>query len=144
MPSAEQSDVFNCTVPQFFKLVTDYANYPKFLQEVKECKVVKIEGARKLVEYKVAVLKNFVYQLWMTESDPNSVTWTLASGDIFKTSDGSWTLEDVGGKCKAIYKIEANFGIFVPGPIAKTLLSVNLPTMFASYHKRVGEIYGGK
>lgn len=141
MPSAQQTEVFNCSVPEFYKIVSDYEKYPEFLQEVKSCKVVKTEGARKLVEYKVSVIKSFTYQLWMTESEPSSISWTFAGGDVFKTSVGSWKLEDQNGKCKAVYDVEATFSLFVPGPIAKTLLNVNLPTMMSAYHKRVKELY---
>lgn len=142
MPQATHTEVFNCTVPEFFKLASDYESYPQFLQEVKDCKIVKTENGRKLVEFKVSVVKTFTYQLWISEQEPNLIHWTLGGGDIFKTSTGSWKLEDQGGKCKAQYTVEAEFGIFVPGPIAKTLLSVNLPSMMASYHKRIKSVYG--
>jgi coenzyme Q-binding protein COQ10 len=112
------------------------------LQEVKSCRLEKSDGAKKLVEYKVSVVKSFTYKLWMTESEPNAVTWKFAGGDIFKTSDGSWKLEDQGGKCRAIYKVDATFSMFVPGMIAKTLLNVNLPMMMSAYHKRVKDLYG--
>jgi coenzyme Q-binding protein COQ10 len=142
MAGASHSEVFNCSVPEFYKIVTDYEKYPEFLQEVKSCKVVKTEGDRKLVEYKVSVIKSFSYQLWMTEKEPAQVSWTFAGGDVFKTSTGSWTLEDEAGKCRAHYKVDATFSIFVPGPIAKTLLNVNLPSMMSAYQKRVKDIYG--
>jgi ribosome-associated toxin RatA of RatAB toxin-antitoxin module len=89
MASAETSDVFNCTPEQFYKIVTDYEKYPEFLQEVKECKVLKTEANRKLVEFSVSVVKNFKYTLWMSETPSTSVTWEFASGDLFKTSIGS-------------------------------------------------------
>lgn len=142
MPGAKTSEIFNCTVPEFYKIITDYEKYPQFLQEVKECKVLKADGNRKLVEYKVSVIKSFTYQLWMTEQEPDSVTWAFAGGEVFKTSVGSWKLEDQAGKTKAIYEVEATFSLFVPGPIAKTLLSVNLPSMMSAYHKRVKDLYG--
>ncbi len=142
MPNVSHSEIFNCSVPEFFKIVSDYEKYPEFLQEVKECRVVKTEGQRKLVEYKVSVVKTFTYQLWMTEHEPTLVSWTFAGGDLFKTSIGSWKLEEQNGKTKANYALDASFGIFVPGPIAKTVLSVNLPSMMKSYHKRIQEIYG--
>jgi ribosome-associated toxin RatA of RatAB toxin-antitoxin module len=129
-------------VGEFYRIVSDYEKYPEFLSEVKSCKVLKSEGSKKLVEYKVSVIKTFTYQLWMTEKEPDSITWTFAGGDVFKTSDGSWKLTDQAGKCHAIYAVEATFGLFVPGPIAKTLLSVNLPSMMSSYHKRVKDLYG--
>lgn len=142
MAGAQTTEVFNCTPEQFFEIVTDYEKYPEFLQEVKECKVLKTEGSRKLVEYTVSVVKNFKYALWMTEERPGLVRWEFASGDIFKTSTGYWKMEDEKGKCRASYSVEATFNMFVPGPIAKALVSVNLPNMVSSYHKRVAELYG--
>jgi len=142
VPGASQTEIFNCTVPEFYQLVSDYEKYPEFLAEVKSCKLLKSEDAKKLVEFKVSVIKNFTYQMWITENAPNLVSWSFAGGDIFKTSEGSWKLEAAEGKTKATYTVDATFGIFVPGPIAKTLLNVNLPTMMSAYHKRVKEKYG--
>lgn len=141
MASAETSDVFSCSTEQFHKIVTDYEKYPEFLSEVKNCKVLKNEGAKKLVEYTVSVMKDFKYTLWMNET-PNLVSWEFASGDIFKTMKGQWKMQDEGGKCRASYTVEATFGLLVPSPITKALLSVNLPNMISAYHKRVGELYG--
>jgi ribosome-associated toxin RatA of RatAB toxin-antitoxin module len=142
MPGANHTEVFNCSVDEFYKLISDYESYPEFLQEVKDCRVVKADGAKKLVEYQVSVIKSFTYQMWMNEKPPAEITWTFAGGDIFKTSIGSWKLEDQGGKCKATYTVDATFSLFVPGPVAKTLLSVNLPSMMSAYHRRVKEVYG--
>lgn len=142
MASAQTTEVFNCTPEQFYKIVSDYEKYPEFLQEVKECKVLKTEGSRKLVEYTVAVVKNFKYSLWMTETVNKEIKWEFAGGDIFKTSTGSWKLQEEGGKCRASYSVDATFNMFVPGPIAKALVSVNLPNMVSAYHKRVAEQFG--
>lgn len=142
MASAQTTEIFNCTPAQFYKIVSDYEKYPEFLSEVKECKVLKAEGNRKLVEYTVAVVKNFKYSLWMTEVQDTSITWEFAGGDIFKTSTGFWKLSEEGGKCRASYQVDATFSMFVPGPIAKALVSVNLPNMISAYHKRVSELYG--
>lgn len=142
MASASTTDVYNCTPEQFFNIISDYPKYPDFLQEVKECKVLKTEGNRKLVEYTVSVMKSFKYCLWMTESAPLSIVWEFSSGDLFKTSTGSWKLKEEGGKTRATYSVDATFNLFVPGPIAKALVSVNLPNMVSSYHKRVAELYG--
>jgi ribosome-associated toxin RatA of RatAB toxin-antitoxin module len=142
MATASTSEVFNCTPAEFFKIISDYPNYPQFLSEVKSCKVVRTDGNRKLVEYSVALIKSFKYSLWMTEVEPTSITWEFAGGDIFKTMKGSWKLEDQAGKCKATYHVEATFGMFVPGPITKALLDVNLPNMVSSYHKRIKSLYG--
>lgn len=142
MASAQTTEVFNCTPEQFYKIISDYSKYPEFLQEVKECKVIKSEGSRKLVEFTVSVVKNFKYSLWMTESPSQEIKWEFAGGDIFKTSTGSWKLQEEGGKCRATYAVDATFNLFVPGPIAKALVSVNLPNMISAYHKRVAEMFG--
>jgi ribosome-associated toxin RatA of RatAB toxin-antitoxin module len=141
MAAAETTDVFQCSPEQFFKIINDYEKYPDFLQEVKACKILKTEASKKLVEYTVSVMKDFKYTLWMTEGN-NTISWEFASGDIFKTMKGFWKLQDEGGKCRATYSVDATFGLFVPGPIAKALVSVNLPNMMSAYHKRVGELYG--
>lgn len=142
MASAETNDLFNCTPEQFYKIITDYTTYNEFLQEVKECKVLKTEGQRKLVEFSVNVIKTFKYSLWITEIQNESIVWEFAGGDIFKTSSGSWKLKEEKGKTRAEYMVEATFNTFVPGPIAKALVSVNLPNMISSYHKRVAQLYG--
>lgn len=142
MAKATTTEIFNCTPEQFFKIISDYEKYHEFLAEVKKCTVLKSEGHRKLVEYNVAVVKTFKYSLWMTENPTQGIQWELASGDVFKTSVGSWKLENEAGKTRATYTVEATFGMFVPGPIANALVSVNLPNMMSSYHKRVKQLYG--
>lgn len=142
MASASTTEVFNCTKEEFFKIISDYEKYPDFLPEVKDCKTLETENNKKKVEYTVNVIKNFKYLLWMKESSPDRIDWDFAGGDLFKKTSGSWVLEDQSGKTKATYTIDADFKMFVPGPIAKTLISVNLPNMMSAYHKRVSEIYG--
>ncbi len=142
MASAKTTELFNCTVEQFFKIISDYEKYPEFLKEVSKTKILQSSGKKKLVEFEVSVIKTFKYNMWLTENPINEVSWQLESGDMFKTSVGSWILQDEAGKCRATYAIDATFNLFVPGPIAKALVSVNLPAMMSSYHKRVQELYG--
>lgn len=143
MASAETTEVFNCSQEEFFKIISDYEKYSDFLTEVKSCKVVDTKGNKKLVEFSVSVIKSFSYRLWMTEEAPNKISWVFDSGDIFKLSNGIWELSDAGdGKVQAKYAVEAKFKGFVPSPIAKGLVSVNLPNMINSYHKRIKEVYG--
>lgn len=142
MAGTTQVEVFNCTPEEFYAIVSDYESYPEFLKEVKECKVVESKGKTKIVEYKVNVIKNFTYKLKMTETPEKKISWEFAGGDIFKTSDGSWSVEPEGkGKCKATYTVDATFSMFVPGPIAKALVSVNLPAMMQAYRDRIKKLY---
>lgn len=143
MADAHAIETFNCTPQEFFDIAADYEKYPEFLTEVKACKVLKSEGDSKLVEYKVSVIKAMTYQLKTKEIAPSLVAWDFAGGDAFKTMSGSWKIEEApGGKCKCTYDVDATFKIFVPGPVASTLLKQNLPAMMAAYHKRIKTVYG--
>jgi coenzyme Q-binding protein COQ10 len=142
MASASTSEIFNCSVEEFYKIITDYDRYPEFLDEVKNCKVVEKQGDKWLVEYQINVIKSFKYSLWMDHSKPNQVSWTFAGGDLFKESKGSWVLENEAGKTRALYTVEAKFSMFVPGPLTKGLIAANLPNMMSAYTRRVKELYG--
>jgi len=142
MAKAQTTELFNCTVEEFYKIIADYEKYPEFLKEVKSCKVIKSEGAKKQVDYHLALIKEFKYILQMNETPNAKIEWEFLSGDIFKSMKGSWKLDPEAGKCRATYTVEASFGLLVPGPIANGVISVNLPNMISSYHKRVNQLYG--
>jgi ribosome-associated toxin RatA of RatAB toxin-antitoxin module len=142
MPSASTTEVFNCTAEELYNIITDYEKYPEFLGMVKGMKVLKTEKSKKLVEYSVSVMKDFKYKTWMEEKPHKSVTWNFAEGDLFKKMSGSWTLEPQGNKVKATYHVESEFAILVPGFVAKTLMSVDLPNMINAYKKRIEKLYG--
>ena len=137
MAEAKTSEIFSCTPAEFYGIVSDYEKYPDFLSEVKNCQILKTEPGRKLVEYTVSIIKDFKYRLWMTEELNQKVAWVFESGDLFKVSTGYWQLQEEGGKTRATYFLDAKFNLFVPGPIAKALVNVNLPNMMSSYHKLV-------
>jgi len=142
MAAASTTEIFPCSIEQFYSLITDFEKYPEFLSEVKACRTLKKEGAKKLVEFEVSVIKSFTYRLWVSEEAPKKLSWTLESGDIFKTSVGSWELASLDGKTQAKYAVDATFKVFVPGPVAKALVNVNMPNMMKAYHARVKQKYG--
>lgn len=142
MAEAKTSEVFNCSKAEFFSIIADYEKYPEFLKEVISCKVLEQKDGLKRVEYCVSVVKTFKYQLWMKELQGERIDWDFIEGDIFKKNKGYWQLEDCAEGVRATYYLSAEFGVFVPGPIAKALVSVNLPAMMAAYKKRVRELFG--
>lgn len=144
MADVKHTEIFNCTPEQFFDLLVDYEKYPEFLSEVKSCKVLENSGGKKKVEYQISVIKNFKYRSEHTEVRPTDIQWKFIDGDLFKTMRGYWKLSDQGGKTKAEYFVDATFGMFVPGAMTKTVLSVNLPAMMKAYHQRVQKLYGSQ
>jgi len=141
MASVETVEIFDCTPDQLFSIITDYENYGDFISEIDYCEIIEDEGDRKLVEYNINMVKTFTYRLWMEKTDDYKVEWSLESGDLFKVSNGSWELEADGDQTKATYSVEAQFKMFIPGPIAKKAMNVNLPNMMRSYRERIEELY---
>ncbi len=143
MAKTTHTEVFNCSLQQFYDLVSDYEKYPEFINEVKSVEIVKTEGNTKHVQYEVSVIKTISYTLETTENPPNEIHWSFTKGDLFKKMSGSWILSEEAGKCRAEYTIDAEFGVFVPGPITRTVQTVNLRSMMSAFHKRIQEVYGG-
>lgn len=142
MAQINHVEVFNCTPDEFFNILVDYEKYPEFLKDVKSCKVLESSDGEKRVQYGISVIKDIIYTNKHFETRPHEVKWVFEKGDLFKSMKGGWRLEDVSGKTKATYVIAAEFGVFVPSMIIKTVLSANLPAMMQAYHKRVKDLYG--
>jgi coenzyme Q-binding protein COQ10 len=146
MAEVNHVETFNCSPQEFFNILKDYEKYPEFLKEVKSCKIIEDKGVEKIVEYHISVVKDFSYTNRQFEKAPNQLHWKLIKGDLFKSMEGGWNLEEVVGKngqqTKATYIIRAEFSMLVPGFMVKTVLSANLPAMMKAYQQRVKEIYG--
>lgn len=143
MATAQTTEIFNCTQEEFFKVVADFEKYPEFLPEVKSVKMLKNDGQIKEMEYSVSLVKTFKYKLRALVFESSKVEFTFIDGDVFKSMKGSWNIAPEGAdKCKVNYTVEATFGMFVPGPMANTLVSVNLPIMIQNFKNRIKKVYG--
>lgn len=144
MALSQTTEIFNCTPEQFWKIIADYSRYHEFLSDVKSVEVKSVDstGSVKQLEYKVHVIKTITYILEHIEKPPFEMHWKFVKGDMIKKMTGSWVLSDEAGKTKAVYSVDVDFGLFVPGAVVKTLQEVNLKNMMAAYHKRVKEMYG--
>ena len=135
-------ETFNCSPQEFFDIIKDYARYPEFLKDVKSCRVIEDKGSEKLVEYKISIVKEITYVNQHFEKEPSTIHWKFVRGDLFKSMEGGWKLDEAGGKTKATYILRGEFSLFVPGMLVKTALAANLPSMMKAYHQRVKELYG--
>lgn len=142
MTEIRHTETFNCSPERFFDILVDYESYPEFLNEVQSCKVIESDKDCKKVEYHISLIKDFRYVNEHREVRPFGVSWIFLRGDLFKEMNGHWKLAEKGNRTEAEYFIKASFGLFVPGFMTKTVLSVNLPTMMDSYRRRVAELYG--
>ena len=121
-----------------FKVVADFESYPDFLPETKEVAIEERQGTTVIASFKVNVIKTIHYTLKFKLQSPKKLSWSLVRGDLFKSNNGSWTLEPVdGGKAtKAIYSVDVDIGLLVPGAITRLLVGSNLPKMLTRIKER--------
>ena len=141
MTEVTTSEIFNCSVEEFYKIIADYESYPEFINEFSKCVVLESNGDRKLVEYEIRVVKAFSYKLWMVEEPPDKISWEVEDSSLFKLNSGYWKLEPMDNKCKATYHLKYKLKIFVPNVIEKTMAEVNLPNVLSACHRRVSDFY---
>lgn len=136
MAEAKTQETLSVDADKFFKAVTSYESYPKF---VTGCKSAKVErsGSGAKVAYEVSMMKDISYALEHSENAAaGTMTWQLVSSDFIKKNSGAWKIESAGpGKCKIEYKVEIEFKIPVPGFVLSGLIKSNLPSMVREFEK---------
>lgn len=138
MAKAEQSIKIKATPKACYDVITDFENYPKFLKETKSVEAVKKGSNSWEVKFTAEVIKKISYTLAISGKPGKSVSWNLISGDMMKSNDGGWNLEDGGGGLTQVtYWIDVNLGLLVPGAISKMLIGSNLPSMLEAFKKRI-------
>ena len=138
MAKATQSIEIKASPKACYDVITDFANYPKFLKETKSVEVVKKGANAWEAKFTCEVIKTISYTLNISGKPGKTVSWSLISGDMMKSNDGGWELEDMGGGVTNVtYSIEVNLGLLVPGAISKMLIGSNLPSMLDAFKKRV-------
>lgn len=138
MAHTEHKQVVAVDREKFFKAITGYENYPKF---VDGCKGVQVErkgpGAARAT-YKMNIMRDLTYTLDHRESpEQGRMEWSLVSSDLLKKNIGSWELKDAGpGKTEVRYAIEIEFNIPVPGFVLSGLIKSTIPSMIRGFEKQ--------
>lgn len=131
------------TVPMapLLKTITDYESYKEFVEGVSNVRVLERNGEKVKVEYSLSIMgKDFTYLLEHTERpEKGEVEWHLIESDVFKKNSGSWKLREVDGHTEAVYDLEVEFKIYVPGFLLNKLVKGSLPTLLTSFEKRAKE-----
>lgn len=141
MAHAQRTEVFDVSIEKIFKVLTNFEGYPDFMDGVSGVKVLERDGNNVKAEYSLNIIKKFNYTMNHTIEEPNKISWSFISGDLFKKSDGSWTLKDLGdGTTEVTYTVDIDFKVMVPGMVSKKLVSSNLPSMLKSVKNKAKEI----
>jgi coenzyme Q-binding protein COQ10 len=124
---------------KFFDVITDFEAYPRFLAHLGmvSAKVERDDGDVRVVDHAVKKLgKTVSYTLRYRLEKPKRLAWTLVKGQMMSENTGSWTLQEAGeGRTRAVYSIEAKFGMLVPKSLVKVMISRELPDMLAAFKK---------
>tara|TARA_B100001971_G_C18268046_1_gene596781 strand:- start:233910 stop:234335 length:426 start_codon:yes stop_codon:yes gene_type:complete len=141
MAHAEKTEIFDVAIDKVYKVLTNFEAYPDFMDGVSSVKVLETNGNTIKAEYSLNIIKKFSYVMNHTVEEPTKISWSFVSGDLFKKSDGSWTLKDLGdGKTEVTYSVDIDFKVMVPGMVSKKLVSSNLPSMLKAVQKKAKEL----
>lgn len=134
MAGAERTETYDVDINDFFNVLIDYEAYPDFVDGCDEAEILEQDDNHARVKFSLNLIKKFSYVLDLKYERPNTVSWSFVEGDIFKSNDGEWKLEDLGnGQTKVHYKIDISFKLMVPKMILNKLVNNNLPEMMQTY-----------
>jgi ribosome-associated toxin RatA of RatAB toxin-antitoxin module len=128
MPAARHQTEIDATPDKVMAVITDFEAYPSFLPEMEEARILSQGEGTWDVRFSVKVVRRFSYTLRLVKESPTRVRWTLLEGS-FKVNNGGWDLEplDDGQRTRAVYTIDLQVGMFVPGNILRSLVERSLP-----------------
>lgn len=137
MPSANQSIEIAAPPARVSAVITDFLNYPDFLEHVRSTRVLRRDETGWEVEFELNLIRPVRYTLRLEDQGEQGLSWSLVSG-LFRSNDGRWTLEplDDGQRTRATYAIDLQLGVFLPGSLVNTLVGRELPEMLKSFKAR--------
>ncbi len=136
MPAVERTETFNASIEQVFEAISDFESYPEFVDGVEEVKILKKTKKKMKVKYKVNMIKETEYTVEVKLDEPNSISWKLVEGKLFKKNSGYWEFEEISAKkTEVTYGLDIEFNIFAPKMVVNKLIKTSLPLMMKSFHK---------
>lgn len=141
MPVAQTTIEIDATPAQMMAVITDFAQYPRFVADMQEAVLLRQDTGEWVVRFVIKVIRRIEYTLRLVREDDLHLTWTMVEG-AFKSNNGGWVLEplDGGTRTRATYTLELDIGTFIPGSVLKTLLEHNLPATMAAFKQRAEAI----
>jgi uncharacterized membrane protein len=110
-------------IERCYEIAADVENATEWQGSLKDVEVLERDGDRRpvLVETESdAKVKNVKAILRFSYDPPTSITWVQEKGDT-KSLHGSWAFEDLGGRTRATYALEADpgrmLGMLLRGPV---------------------------
>jgi len=137
MPRSVATAVFPASPEACYHVLWDVANYPAFIKDMTQVKILHDQGSQIQAEFTLKLIKEVKYTIELIGQPNHSIRWTLVKG-FMKKNDGSWKLRDLGdGRTEAVYEVDLELPLFVPGKIIKMLQEKELPKMMEAFARRI-------
>jgi ribosome-associated toxin RatA of RatAB toxin-antitoxin module len=135
-----QSIVVDAPAADVMAVIADFPAYPQWVAAAKKVEVEETgdDGRARRVHFVLdagAVKDDYVLEY--TWDDDRQVTWNLVKGQMQKRQEGSYTLEESGGRTEVTYKITIDLSIPMLGMIKRRAEKVILDTALKELKKRV-------
>jgi coenzyme Q-binding protein COQ10 len=139
MAQAEIEKTLDVSKEKLLAAITDYPNYPSFVEGMKKVTVTKNPDGSVQGHYDFSMMgKEMNYILNVKENlSQGIVEWSLVKSDFFTVNNGKWTVTEAGAnQCKVHYSLEVDFSFSVPSFILKGIVKTSLPTVVDQFYKR--------
>lgn len=131
-----QSIQIKAPIQTVYQVITDFENYPRFLNEMKSSKVVWCDDSKMEVQFHLFLIKEIKCTLLFELDPPHEIHWSLKHGEMMKTNDGFWALKELSDNLtEAKYGIDVTLGLWVPKAITETLIEKDLPKTLRAFKK---------
>lgn len=142
MPSARRQIIIDTSREHFLSVVRRFEEYPQFLPEIVESKIVTHVGDTHEVAFVLKLFKRVTYTLRLVATPPTGLTWTLVESNMLDFNSGGWELNPLDDhRCEATYFIEAGLRGFVPRAIVTKLAQITLPGILKRFKARAEQSY---
>ena len=115
---ATESIVVNAPADVVYDVVTDFANYARWVTDLKMIQVTErdAEGRALEVEYRAAAFgRSTTYSLRYDYSRaPSIVAWHQTAGDLTATMNGQYRFESDGDSTRVTYDLEVELLVPIP------------------------------
>jgi coenzyme Q-binding protein COQ10 len=129
-----QSIDIDAPIEVAFATIADFNSYTKFVDGMRAAKILERDDDHMQVKFTLDLFKRITYTLDVKLKQPTQISWKLHEADMIKRNDGGWKLKRLSdGRTLAEYSIDIDFKIWVPGPVAKFLVSTSIPSTLTCF-----------
>lgn len=138
MTAVTREIVIEAPIDAAYAVITDFAKYPQFLNDMTAVKLIKATKTAAEVSFHLNLFKKVEYTLSFTLKNPTTVSWKLKSSTMLRKNSGSWKLKKLDATTtEATYSLDVEMGLLVPGMISKMLIAQSLPGTLKAFKSRI-------